>query len=75
MNAGLAHTIDSLFGPASEKVDVNAFIESEEALCQDSLSDQSSSTIADECRFYNFLCSLSHIDKCQQRFRYSRFSI
>lgn len=56
MNAGLALTIDSLFGPASEKVDVNAFIESEKVLYQDTLSDQSSfSTIADECRFYIFL--------------------
>lgn len=55
MNAGLAHTIDSLFGPASEKVDVNAFIESEKVLYQDTLSNQTSPTIADECRFYNFL--------------------
>lgn len=55
MNAGLAHTIDSLFGPASEKVDVNAFIESEKILYQDTLSSQSSSTIADECRFYYFI--------------------
>ena len=55
MNAGLAHTVDSLFGPASEKVDVNAFIESEKLLYQDILSNQSSlSTIADECRFYVF---------------------
>ena len=56
MNAGLAFTIDSLFGPASEKVDVNAFIESEKILYQDTLSNQSSfSTFADECRFYIFL--------------------
>lgn len=56
MNAGLALTIDSLFGPASEKIDVNAFIESEKTLYQDTLSNQSSlSTIVDECRFYNFL--------------------
>ena len=56
MNAGLAHTIDSLFGPASEKIDVNAFIESEKILYQDTLSNQPSfSTIAEECRFYNFL--------------------
>ena len=56
MNAGLALTIDSLFGPASEKVDVNAFIESEKVLYQDTLSNQSSfSTIAEECRFYIFL--------------------
>ena len=54
MNAGLAHTIDSLFGPASEKVDVNAFIESEKILYQDTLSNQSSSSISDECRFVSF---------------------
>lgn len=78
MNAGLAYTIDSLFGPASEKVDVNAFIESAKILYQDTLSNQSqpSSTIADECRFYNFffLARFSHIDTFQQRFRHSRFS-
>ena len=56
MNAGLALTIDSLFGPASERIDVNAFIESEKLLYQDTLSNQSSfSSIEDECRFYNFL--------------------
>jgi hypothetical protein len=77
MNAGLAHTIDSLFGPASEKVDVNAFIESEKILYQDTQSNQSSSIIEEECRFYYFLFAraLSHIDKCQQRFRHSRFFI
>lgn len=56
MNAGLAHTVDSLFGPASEKVDISAFIESEKILYQDTLSNQSfSSAIADECRFCRFL--------------------
>jgi hypothetical protein len=60
MNAGLAHTVDSLFGPASEKVDVNAFIETEKVLYEDTLSNQSSSTIADECRFYNFLFARFH---------------
>ena len=61
MNAGLAHTIDSLFGPASEKIDVNAFIESEKLLYQDTILNQSSSTIADECRFYKFLFAPFHI--------------
>ena len=67
MNAGLAHTIDSLFGPASEKINVHAFIESANFLYQDTLSNPSSSTIADECRFHNisFLTRLSHIDKFQ----------
>jgi hypothetical protein len=51
-----AHTIDSLFGPASEKIDVNAFIKSENLLYQDTLSSQiSSSAIADECRIYKYL--------------------
>ena len=65
MNAGLAHTIDSLFGPASEKINVNAFIESAKLLYQDTPSNPSSSTIADECRFHNisFLARLSQIDK------------
>lgn len=60
MNSGLAHTIDSLFGPASELIDVDAFIESEKILYQDTISNQSSSTIADECRFYNFLFARFH---------------
>ena len=60
MNAGLAHTIDSLFGPASEKVDVNAFIESEKILYKDTFSNQSSSIIADECRYVLFLHGFLH---------------
>ena len=55
-----AHSIDSLFGPASEKIDVNAFIESEKLLYQDAISNHSSSTIADECRFHNFLFARFH---------------
>ncbi|KAF8813791.1 hypothetical protein BYT27DRAFT_7083987 [Phlegmacium glaucopus] len=62
MNAGLAHTIDSLFGPASEKVDVNAFIESAKVLYQDTLSNQSqSSTIADECSVSDIRDSLYNL--------------
>ena len=47
-------TMESFFGPASEKVDVSAFVESAKILYQDTLSNQSSSsssTVVEECRF------------------------
>lgn len=66
----------TLFGPASEKIDVNAFIESAKILYQDTLPVEPSLSIADECRFHISLpCKGITKFRYWQRFRHSRFSI
>lgn len=53
MNANLAHTIDSLFGPASDPIDVSAFLESSPTITPNTLNDQEDFTtdVVDECRY------------------------
>lgn len=54
MNAGLAHSIESLFGPASEPVDIAAFLESAAYLDSHPLKpEQEKSSAEKECRLLN----------------------
>lgn len=53
MNAGLVHAIESLFGPPSEPIDVDLFLESSSSsLLQDNveLKGVSDAELIDECR-------------------------
>jgi len=51
MNAGLAHSIESLFGPASEPVDIADFLESAAHLNSHPLKpEQEESSVEKECR-------------------------
>jgi hypothetical protein len=53
MNPNLAHTLDSLFGPASDPIDVSAFLESPPTITPSPLTDQEDFTtdVVDECRY------------------------
>ncbi|CAA7261682.1 unnamed protein product [Cyclocybe aegerita] len=62
MNAGLAHTMDSLFGPPSEPVDISAFLESTSSLPHGfTTSEPESQDIADECNVSDIQQSISDI--------------
>ncbi|KAF8973129.1 hypothetical protein BDZ97DRAFT_1779549, partial [Flammula alnicola] len=63
MNASLAHTIDSLFGPSSELIDVSTFLESSSALSQEEPKDQYyfPEDIVDECSVIHIRESLHNI--------------
>lgn len=58
MNAGLAHTLESLFGPPSEAIDISDFLES---AVNEVVQDACSSTIpeiAEECRWLSSTATL-----------------
>lgn len=56
MNAGLAHSIESLFGPASEPVDIAAFLESAAHFHSHPLElEQEKSSAEKECRLLSVL--------------------
>jgi len=54
MNSGLAHTVESLFGPASELIDVSDFLQSATnatEIAPDAVSLPIPAEIAEECRW------------------------
>lgn len=56
MNAGLAHSIESLFGPASEPVDIAAFLESAAHFDSHPLElEQEKASAEKECRLLSVL--------------------
>jgi hypothetical protein len=55
MNAGLAHSIESLFGPASEPVDIAAFLESAAHFDHSLKPEQENSSVEKECRLLSLL--------------------
>jgi hypothetical protein len=55
MNAGLAHTIESLFGPVSEIIDVSDFLKSATnatEITRDSTAPTIQNVFAEECRWH-----------------------
>lgn len=59
MNANLTYTMESLFGPCSELVDISVFLNVSSASNQDTLSSDSESVppdVIEECRFLSHLC-------------------
>lgn len=54
MNTGLAHTVESLFGPASELIDVSDFLQNATnatEIAPDVVSTTIPAEIAEECRW------------------------